>query len=143
MTSKKNTMLVLICMALMAIIIIIWQNTDLFVTQSPTPIETPKEELTTSISPESKPEETAQGFIFVCDDNKSIKASFYIDEINHVDHVNLELSDGRFLTLPRAISASGARYALDDESVVFWNKGTTAYNTENGVETFSNCNSQI
>jgi len=26
-------------------------------------------------------------------------------------------------TLPRAISASGARYANDDESIVFWNKG--------------------
>ncbi|HRS47750.1 MAG TPA: MliC family protein [Candidatus Paceibacterota bacterium] len=143
MSDKKTLTTIIVCMALMAIIIIVWQSTDLFINPTPTPIETPKEEPITSILPENNLEETAQGFIFTCDDNKSIKASFYIDEANHVDHVNLELSDGRFLTLPRAISASGARYAFDDESVVFWNKGTTAFITENGVETFSNCNSQI
>ena len=33
------------------------------------------------------------------------------------------LSDGRKLTLPQAMSASGARYVRQSESVVFWNKG--------------------
>lgn len=142
MTNKKITILILICIVLMAIIIFIWQGTDLFVTQSPTPIETPREEPLISIPPETEVE-ILQSFTFICDDNKSIIANFDIDEINQVDQVRLVLSDGRSFVLPRAISASGARYAFDDESMVFWNKGTTAFITENGVETFSNCNTQI
>ena len=142
MTSKKNIVLVLICMVLIAVIIFIWQGTDLFVTQSPTPIETPRDEPLISIPPETEAK-ISQDFTFICDDNKSIIANFEIDEINHIDQVRLVLSDGRSFVLPRAISASGARYAFDDESMVFWNKGTTAFITENGVETFSNCNTQI
>jgi hypothetical protein len=40
------------------------------------------------------------------------------------------------------MSASGARYASADESVVFWNKGNTAFITEGGNPenmTFANC----
>ena len=72
---------------------------------------------------------------FACDGGKSIKAAFY------ADRVELTLSDGRNLTLPQAMSASGARYANADESIVFWNKGDTAFITEgpNGPETYSGC----
>src|SRR5581483_12293852 len=35
--------------------------------------------------------------------------------------------------------ASGARYANADESFIFWNKGTTAFITENGQTTYANC----
>jgi membrane-bound inhibitor of C-type lysozyme len=76
--------------------------------------------------------------LFNCDESKSITATFYVTDDKFVD---LELSDDRKLSVPRAISASGARYATADETFVFWNKGDTAFITEGaeGVETFKNC----
>jgi len=55
--------------------------------------------------------------------------------------VDLKLSDGRALKLPQVISGSGARYANEDESFVFWNKGDTAFVTEgaDGKMTFKDC----
>ncbi|HOZ36897.1 MAG TPA: DUF333 domain-containing protein [bacterium] len=85
--------------------------------------------------PEAKPEITT--VTFVCDDGKNIQAKFYPQKDEFVD---LILSDGRTLELPHAVSASGARYANADESMVFWNKGDNAFITENSQETFSNCN---
>jgi len=70
---------------------------------------------------------------FLCADNKNIKAEFVNGENSFV---KLILSDGRHLDLPIAISASGARYANSDESIVFWNKGDTAFIEENGVMTY-------
>ena len=65
-----------------------------------------------------------------------IKATFHLPEDKTVD---ISLSDGRTMTLPRAISASGARYANSDESLVFWNKGDTAFMMEGGVVTLQDC----
>lgn len=81
---------------------------------------------------DEKPTATAT---FVCADDKSIVAKFYPDE------VALTLSDGRELTLPQAMSGSGARYAKADESIVFWNKGNTAFVTEGSDEnmTYKDC----
>lgn len=73
---------------------------------------------------------------FSCAEGKEIMAIFYPDDDQYVD---LSLSDDRALSLPRAISGSGARYAKDDESFVFWNKGDTAFVTENGTTTFADC----
>ncbi|RJQ36327.1 hypothetical protein C4552_03505 [Candidatus Parcubacteria bacterium] len=74
---------------------------------------------------------------FQCADDRTIQASFYIGDDKYVD---LVLSDGRKLSVPRALSASGARYAKADESFVFWNKGDTAFITEaGGGETYKNC----
>ncbi len=70
---------------------------------------------------------------FNCDNNKSIHALFFNEK------VELTLSDGRNMLIPQAISASGARYANQDESFVFWNKGDTAFIEENGTITFNNC----
>jgi membrane-bound inhibitor of C-type lysozyme len=72
---------------------------------------------------------------FKCAEGKSIGAVFYDDR------VDLKLSDGRMMQLPQAISGSGARYANDDESFVFWNKGDTAFVTEGPDETmtFKDC----
>jgi membrane-bound inhibitor of C-type lysozyme len=72
---------------------------------------------------------------FACKQGKSIEATFY------ADRVALKLSDGRSMTLPQAMAASGARYANKDESFVFWNKGDTAFVIEGkgGKETFSGC----
>lgn len=85
--------------------------------------------------PESK--SAVKAVTFQCADGKSIQATFYPQKDEFVD---LVLSDGRTLKLPHAISASGARYANSDESIVFWNKGDSAFITENNQETFSNCN---
>jgi membrane-bound inhibitor of C-type lysozyme len=73
---------------------------------------------------------------FDCADGKSITALFYPDADTHVD---LSLSDGRSLSVAYATSASGARYANEDESFVFWNKGDTAFIEENGTTTFRDC----
>jgi membrane-bound inhibitor of C-type lysozyme len=72
---------------------------------------------------------------FACDAGKSIHAVFY----KHAVHV--ALSSGPEMFLPQAISASGARYATDDESLVFWNKGDTAFVTEGGPDnvTYKDC----
>ena len=72
---------------------------------------------------------------FKCADGKSIAATFYASS------VALKLSDGRGMTVPQAMSASGARYANKDETFVFWNKGDTAFVTEgkDGKETYSGC----
>ncbi len=72
---------------------------------------------------------------FVCEADKSIVAKFYPDE------VALTLKDGRSLALPQVISGSGARYANADESIVFWNKGNTAFLTEGSDDnvTYKDC----
>src|SRR5262249_16243370 len=72
---------------------------------------------------------------FTCKGGKTIGVSFYADK------VELKLSDGRSLTLPQAMSASGARYANKDKTLVCWNKGNTAFITEGaaGDETYSDC----
>lgn len=72
---------------------------------------------------------------FVCAENKVINADFY------KNFVHLEFGLQKTLYLPQTISASGARYANSDESIVFWNKGDTAFITEgdpNNV-TFKDC----
>lgn len=71
--------------------------------------------------------------VFNCDNAKTINALFFNDK------VELGLSDARNMLLPQAISASGVRYANSDESFVFWNKGDTAFVTENNKTTFENC----
>jgi membrane-bound inhibitor of C-type lysozyme len=86
--------------------------------------------------PMKKVVDVANTFVFVCNNNKSISAVFYPSNDVKVD---LMLSDGRKLSLPHAMSASGARYANDDESIVFWNKGETAFITENGKNTYDGC----
>lgn len=72
---------------------------------------------------------------YVCDDGKTIAATYYSDK------VDLVLGDGRTLSVPQAMSGSGARYANADESFVFWNKGDTAFITEGDPDkpTFNNC----
>jgi membrane-bound inhibitor of C-type lysozyme len=73
---------------------------------------------------------------FSCADSKLVDATF----INGTrSSVKLALSDGRKLSLPQARSGSGARYATKDESVVFWNKGDTAFLEEAGKTTYAGC----
>lgn len=74
--------------------------------------------------------------VFNCTGGKTITAVFYPGDDKFVD---LDLGGDRKMSIPRALSASGARYAKADESFVFWNKGDTAFITENGAEAYSNC----
>ncbi|MDD5721223.1 MAG: MliC family protein [Candidatus Pacebacteria bacterium] len=71
--------------------------------------------------------------VFKCADNKNIKAIFYKDA------VDITLSDGRKMLLPQTLSASGARYANFNESLVFWNKGDTAFINEGNTTTYKDC----
>ena len=73
---------------------------------------------------------------FSCSGDKSIDATFVNAKQNSVA---LKLSDGRSMTLPQALSASGARYANKAETFVFWNKGDTAFVEENGKTTYEGC----
>ncbi len=70
---------------------------------------------------------------YFCKDNKFISGTFRDNK------VDLVLSDHRQLSLSQAISASGARYANINESFVFWNKGNTAFITEDDEQTFGDC----
>lgn len=73
---------------------------------------------------------------FSCAGGKTIGAAFFNAAPSHVE---LTLSDGRRLTLPQAMSGSGARYASADERIVFWNKGDTAFIDEQGRQTYADC----
>lgn len=73
---------------------------------------------------------------FACSGGKSIDATFVKGPTSSV---KLVLSDGRRLSLPHAMSGSGARYANRDESIVFWNKGDTAFIDEKGKTTYEGC----
>ena len=73
---------------------------------------------------------------FACAAGKSIDATFVNEPKSRVE---LVLSDGRKLTLPQTMSGSGARYANADETIVFWNKGNTAFVDENGRTTWDGC----
>ncbi len=75
--------------------------------------------------------------IFICAGSKTIETKFHNYASAH--SVDLKLSDGRELTLSQSISASGARYATADESLVFWNKGDTAFIIEGDLETYVDC----
>jgi membrane-bound inhibitor of C-type lysozyme len=86
---------------------------------------------------------------FMCNDGKTIAANFFNGTSTPdttpgqpptpTGSVALTLSDGRNVTLPQAISGSGARYANADESMVFWNEGNGAFITENNQQTFMGC----
>ena len=71
--------------------------------------------------------------VFSCKDGKNIKSDFY------KDRVYISISDGRNMSLPQVLSGSGARYANFNESVVFWNKGDTAFVDEKGTITYKDC----
>lgn len=70
---------------------------------------------------------------YLCDSDKTVRG------IYRKESVELLLSDGRHFSLPQAVSGSGSRYANKDESIVFWNKGKTAFMTEGSKTTFANC----
>jgi membrane-bound inhibitor of C-type lysozyme len=66
---------------------------------------------------------------FACGRGKLIHATF---DNRGRGSVALSLPDGRRVVLPQALSASGARYANQGETIVFWNKGNTVMLQQNG-----------
>lgn len=94
-----------------------------------------KEYSTTTASYEENTATVINAATFSC---KTPNRSF-VSAMFYSDHAQLMLSDGRVLTVPQATSASGARYAVPDESLVFWNKGDTAFVIENGATTYADC----
>lgn len=76
---------------------------------------------------------------FLCAGGQQIQALF---NNGAQPSVSLHLGDGRHLDLPQAKSASGARYANDDESAVFWNTGRSAFLEEKGQRSYADCQQQ-
>ncbi|MFA5889034.1 MAG: MliC family protein [Candidatus Paceibacterota bacterium] len=72
---------------------------------------------------------------FACVDDKTISASFY------KNFVHIKTDELGSVYLPQTISASGARYANSNESIVFWNKADTAFITEGdpNTPTYEDC----
>lgn len=89
-----------------------------------------------SVEPTLAPQESSVQANFTCSGDKTIEATFNNGAESSVD---LVLSDGTTLNLPRAVSGSGARYANEDESIVFWNQGSEAFLEENGTQTYTDC----
>ena len=92
--------------------------------------------LTDHLIPKKSTAEKTITAIYQCPEGRSITAIFHLPQDANVD---IALSDGRTFSLPRAISASGARYANSDESLVFWNKGNTAFMQENSTTKYQDC----
>lgn len=91
----------------------------------------------------TKKEVAAINLTYLCHGGKTIEASFYNGEVKPGEagqppiptgSLKLLLSDGRNLDLAQTISADGTRYANNDESFIFWNKGNEALILENNQE---------
>jgi len=68
-----------------------------------------------------------------CSEGKTITSTFL------AVGMKLELSDGRTFTLAPAPAASGARYANETGSVIFWAKQYSAFLEELGKTTYQGC----
>lgn len=64
---------------------------------------------------------------FLCGNQK-------IDTIFYRNNIVLNFVDGSSFKLPKAMSASGVKYANSDDSIVFWNKGEEAIFKKGGKE---------
>ncbi|MBI4093842.1 MliC family protein [Candidatus Kaiserbacteria bacterium] len=81
----------------------------------------------------SDPLAAYRGILFLCADQKALRAEFMEGA------VNLALSDGRQIRLTQVIAGGRERYANTDESFVFWTKGITAFVEEGSVQTYTSC----
>lgn len=71
---------------------------------------------------------------YLCKNARTVRAVYFQSK------VIIELSDGRAAQLPQVESASGAKYANSDESLIFWRQGADAFVEETGQQTFTECN---
>ena len=83
-------------------------------------------------------EEPISTVSYACKDSKTIEASYFDGR------VEIELGDGRAMTLPQTPSGSGIRDADQGETIVFWSKGDEAFVTEGAAEemTYADCKEQ-
>lgn len=82
--------------------------------------------------------------IYMCNEGKNIDVAFYDHALATATpsgempvptgNAKMVLSDGRTFDLMQTISGSGVRYANQDESFVFWNKGNGALVLEDNAE---------
>jgi membrane-bound inhibitor of C-type lysozyme len=70
---------------------------------------------------------------FVCEGGEKLYVEFF-ERMAHVERAH-----AKSIYLPQTISASGARYANKDESLVFWNKGDSAFLQQNGQNLYDGC----
>ncbi|MHB8771505.1 MAG: MliC family protein [Syntrophales bacterium] len=64
--------------------------------------------------------------VYRCEGGERIVARSYSLSDRSLDFVKVLLPDGREVTLPQALSASGVRYT-DDREWVWWTKGDSAF----------------
>ncbi|AFM11257.1 MliC family protein [Turneriella parva] len=74
-----------------------------------------------------------------CAAGKTVYAAFWLGEPGKV---RLKLSDGRSYRLPQVMSASGVKYAKNEDQFIFWSKGDSAFILENDVMTYRDCKSR-
>lgn len=130
MKNKSSFLVLLVVLAIGGVMWFLANNNQ--ADQSSEKVSTTTSEVAKKQTPQDYGKNTTSA-LFVCDNNKKIGANF------KERGVALALSDGRQIGIPQVISASGARYANQDESFVFWNKGNTAFITENGITTYESC----
>ena len=94
------------------------------------------DEQTTEVSQEPTRTPSTEA-IYTCADDKTIQAAFYKE--GEFPSATVNLSDGTSALLYQVESASGARYANSDESMVFWNQGNESFVEEAGEKTYINC----
>ncbi len=76
-----------------------------------------------------------QAVSYSCNANKIINVQYYERSKDKANgSVSIVLSDGREMELSQTVSASGIRYANEDESFVFWSKGNGALVLEDNKE---------
>ncbi len=72
---------------------------------------------------------------FECDQGRYIDMRF----LEEKELIEVKLSDGREITLPRTDSPTGDRYANEDESIIIFHRADTIFINEGGEVTFGNC----
>ena len=126
MTTKKQIILLLVLVALLFALQALFK----------VKIGVPGKVKAPSAPEQSTQTDTSITARFLCKNGAFIDAKFFNQDPRHVE---ISLSDERAFSLPQAMSASGARYANADESIVFWNKGDTAFIEEGGKTTLIDC----
>lgn len=119
--AKKYTWVVVGLMIITMIVILVGR---IFTKEDNTLDKNPKEEVT------QKGEDKSISAIFYSVSGEQVQASFLGDSVTFTQK-NLGT-----ITLKQAISASGARYANSDESIIFWNKGDNVTISQNNQVIF-------
>ncbi|MBU0750309.1 MliC family protein [Patescibacteria group bacterium] len=79
---------------------------------------------------------------YSCADDRSFVARIELKPeatYENPGHAELLGSDGSTLLLTQAIAASGARYTNEDESIVYWIKGSGSFIQQNGETVYADC----